>query len=111
VPHAMRFTSDLMRPLFEKVDVVSYTNRQRTLKVAEEYAIRLLRPNHPQYVARAIARHLVERYPEHAFMIDLDEARGIGLPVEEASGEQVEILDRILLRLKGQNLFGKVVEI
>jgi ClpP class serine protease len=110
MPHAMRFTADLMRPLFEKVDVVQYTNRQRTLKVAEEYAVRLLRPRHPPLQAKQIAQHLVEKYPEHGFMIDYDEARSIGLPVREPTEEQAKHLDKILLHLPGMNAFGRVVE-
>lgn len=109
MPHAMRFTADLMRPLFEKVDVVQYTNRQRTLKVAEEYAVRLLTPRHAPSEAKKIARHLVERYPEHGFMIDYDEAVEIGLSVKEPTDEQAKHLDTILLHLRGMNAFGRVL--
>jgi hypothetical protein len=111
MPLAMKFTSDLMRPLFEKVDVVQYTARQRTLKVAEEYAIRLLRNRMSPQDAKAVARHLVEKYPEHGFMIDYDEASEIGLPVKEPTEEQGKLLDRILLHLHGMNAFGRVVAV
>ena len=111
LPHAMRFASDLMRPLLEKVDVVQYTNKQRTLKVAEEYAVRLLAGRFPMDQAKAMARHLVEKYPEHGFMIDFDEARGIGLSVKEPTEEQNRYFDRILLHLDGLNAFGRVTRI
>jgi hypothetical protein len=111
LPHAMRFASDLMRPLLEKVDVVQYTNKQRTLKVAEEYAVRLLSGRFPSDQAKAMARHLVEKYPEHGFMIDFDEARDIGLPVKEPTDEQNRYFDRIVLHMDGLNAFGRVVRI
>jgi predicted Ser/Thr protein kinase len=104
----MKFTSDLMRPLFEKVDVLQYTSRQRILKVAEEYAVRLMRARLPLAEAKRVARHLVEKYPEHGFMIDYDEAREIGLPVKEPTAEQTKHLDRILLHLHDMNSFGRV---
>ena len=110
LPHAMRFTADLMRPLFEKVDVVQYTNRQRILKVAEEYAVRLLRRSVSPSDAKSIARHLVEKYPEHGFMIDYDEARVIGLPVKQPNAEQEKCLDQILHGIGGLNVLGRVVQ-
>lgn len=58
-----------------------------------------------------IARHLVEKYPEHGFIIDYEEAAEIGLAVKEPTNEQAMILDRILPHLPGLNAFGKVVEI
>ena len=100
-----------MRPLLERVDVVQYTNRLRTLKVAEEYAVRLLRPHYPTPVAKRIARHLVEKYPEHGFVIDYDEAREIGLRVKEPTAEQTVHLDEILLHVSSMTAFGRVVQI
>ena len=109
-PQAMKFTADLLRPLFEKVDVVQYTNRQRTLKVAEEYAVRLLRTQYHMDQAKAIARRLVYMYPEHGFVIDCDEARDIGLNIREPTVEQAQFLDKITPLLESMNACGRVVE-
>ena len=98
-----------MRPLLEKVDVVQYTNRLRTLKVAEEYAVRLLAPHCAEDQAKRMARHLVEKYPEHGFVIDFEEAKKMGLPVKEPTPEQNMILDKILLHLRSvKGAVGKV---
>src|SRR5438132_678970 len=56
LPQVLKFVSDMMRPMFENIDVVHFTQRARFLKVAEEYAIRLLRPRHNKDHAEAIAR-------------------------------------------------------
>lgn len=86
LPSVMHFTADLMRPLFEKIDVVRYSERSRMLKVAEEYANRLLRSaGYSSENVGSIARRLVEDYPEHGFVIDREEAQELGLKIESPS--------------------------
>lgn len=111
LPHALKFISDTMRPLLEKVDVVQYTNRLRTLKEAEEYAIRLLRPNFSAEVGVQIARQFVEKYPNHGFVIDFEEAKSLGLNVKEPTKEQAVQLDKILPHITSMNAFGRVVKV
>ncbi|HZZ82014.1 MAG TPA: hypothetical protein VFE62_26175 [Gemmataceae bacterium] len=102
LPHVLKFVSDTVRPLYESIDIVHYNERARILKVAEEYAVRLLRhhfpiPDNPRQRDRArdIASRLVESYPEHGFFIDREEAKALGLNVLDATGEQDEILERL----------------
>jgi len=42
LPVATRFVAEMMRPLFDKIDTVNYTGMARALKVAQDYAERLL---------------------------------------------------------------------
>lgn len=42
LPIVLEYSSVLLKPLFEKIDVIHYTQMSRILKVAEEYALRLL---------------------------------------------------------------------
>src|ERR1022692_2149925 len=58
----------------EKIDTVDYTKKSRELKVAQEYAVRLMQKNYHQKEAKQIAAHLVEQYPTHGFVIDREEA-------------------------------------
>jgi hypothetical protein len=46
LPLAMKFATDMARPLLEKIDTVHYTQQSRLLKVAEDYATRLLKPKY-----------------------------------------------------------------
>lgn len=73
LPHVLSYMAHFLRPLLEKIDTLDYTRKSRELKVAEEYAARLMRPNYSWSEARRIARQLVERYPTHGFVIDYDE--------------------------------------
>ncbi|KYF76885.1 hypothetical protein BE17_23785 [Sorangium cellulosum] len=111
LPHVLTYVAQMMRPLLENVDVVQYTQRARQLKVAEEYAQRLLEPYHGAEVAEVIAMHLVQEYPEHDFFIDADEARTIGLNVLNASTEQGAILDKLLPYMSKLTAFGRIEEV
>lgn len=111
LPLVMKFVSDEMRPLFEKIDTVHYTLMSRVLKVAEEYAIRLLQPKYPREQALIIARSLVEKYPEHGFVIDDKEIHELGLEIEKPNPEQENIIDIIMPFLDGMTIIGRIVEV
>lgn len=74
LPHALKYTTDMMRPLLERIDTVHYIRQSRVLKVAEEYAERLLIPKYGDERSSRIASRFVNNYPEHGFIIDRDEA-------------------------------------
>jgi hypothetical protein len=95
LPQILKYVADMTRPLFEKIDTVHYNQMSRALKVAEEYAIRLLENQYPADKASQIARKLVHGYPEHGFIIDIDEANSIGLDVQAAVPDVEAIMDRI----------------
>jgi hypothetical protein len=95
LPHTLNFVAELMRPLFEQVDIIEYTQMSRVLKVAEEYARRLLLDWTSPDNASMIARHLVEHYPEHGFFIAPEEVKDIGLCVKENNTEVDKILDSL----------------
>lgn len=110
VPLAMRFVSDMIRPLFEKVDVVHFTQRARVLKVAEEYATRLLRPKHSKEQSEKIARRLVEEYPAHGFAIDIDEINELGLNFIKPNVDLMNLMNELVLYLDGLNVIGQLLE-
>ena len=99
LPIACRFVSDMMKPLLEKIDTVHYAKQSRILKVAEDYATRLLVPHHGQTAARKIADRLVNSYPEHGFVIDrkeMSELMGVDLSPPEPVKDAVQRLDECL---------------
>jgi hypothetical protein len=108
MPTVMHFVSEMMRPLMEKIDAVHYTQMSRALKVAEEYAIRLLRFKYDATEARRIARHLVENYPEHGFVIDRDEAESFGIQVLEPPADHANLLESLLPFLGRLTAIGRV---
>jgi hypothetical protein len=105
----------------EKIDTFEVTSKARALKVAEDYAIRLMRLNYSEVVARSIARSLVERYSEHGFTIDRDEAGTdsagrasifhLGLKIAKLSSEVEGIFTRLTPYLEQQGpIVGRIVE-
>ena len=111
LPSACTFVSNMMKPMFEKIDTVHFTQMSRVLKEAEEYAVRLLKPRYDPDVAKQIASRLVEKYPEHGFCIDAQEAISLGLEIKIASAEQEAILDKILPYLNDHTLIGRLQEV
>lgn len=106
LPTMLRYVADMMSPLLEKIDAVHYTQMSRALKVAEEYAIRLLQPKYSREEAQKIARHLVEHYPEHGFVIDAEEAGSFGLQTGTAPPALQEAIDATALHLDGITAIG-----
>jgi len=108
LPHVLKFVAEIMRPMLEKVDVVHYTQRARVLKVAEEYAIRLLKPKYGQRDAEKMARRLVEKYPEHDFTIDAEELTEIGILNTQPTDQQVGFMDALIPYLDRMTIMGKL---
>lgn len=111
LPTGSHFVSEMMRPLFDKIDTVSFTQKSRLLKEAEEYAIRLLQGKYRPDKARAIARSLVENYPEHGFIIDAQEASKIGLQLIDPTPEQQALFDRLRPFLRKMTVVGHLQEV
>lgn len=95
LPYVLEFVAQMKRPLLEKIDTVHYTQQSRVLKEAEDYAQRLLRISGLYNKPHEVAARLVNRYPDHGFVIDPEEAatflRIIRPPNKDAS-EAIEAL-------------------
>jgi hypothetical protein len=51
-------------------------------------------------IIERIVNQLVWSFPSHSFVIDLQEAKDIGLNVEELDSERTELCDKLLSRVK-----------
>lgn len=109
LPMVLESVGNMMRPLLEGIDVVHYTQMSRALKVGEEYAKRLLArvSQDPEKTARA----LVHGYPDHAFSIDLAEAKVLGLKAKAASSDQEVIFDEMRPLLRKLTCIGFIEEV
>lgn len=114
LPIACKFVSDTMAPLLEKIDTVHYAKQSRVLKVAEDYAVRLLEPTHGQRAARHIADRLVNGYSEHGFVIDRQEMgalMGRHLAPKDHVKDAVQRLDECLLEDAPLVAIGRLKEV
>jgi hypothetical protein len=122
LPLVLKYATDFARPLLDKIDTLDYTKRSRDLKIAEQYAIRLMRPNYSQTDAERIAAHLVEKYPAHEFVIDAQESEvcqslgatewfGLGLKTMASINGIQEEIDRLTPFLDKFTALGMIKEI
>lgn len=74
---------------------------RKSLDIAKQYLVRLLETRmlrqdaNRNQRAQDIAKRLTEGYADHGFCINLEEARTIGLVVDELTGDQLAIAWRI----------------
>lgn len=87
----LHFASRFYEPLVRQLDARLIHEAKQTLRVAEIYALRLLRGHCDN--ADEVARSLVHDYPSHDFVISIDEARSLGLPVRPI--EEYDLLDAV----------------
>lgn len=123
LPMVLDYVVDFVKPLLDKIDAVDYTKKSRELKVAEQYAIRLMRHKYGWSRASSVARSLVEKFPTHSFVIDREEARayekvsenetfGLGLTGIKAGSSDIQnILEELAAVLDGHTVIGRLKEI
>jgi hypothetical protein len=120
LPLVFDYANNFVRPLLEKIDTVDYTKKSRELKVAEEYAVRLMKRNYKLDTAKGIAAHLVSKYPTHGFVVDRQEAGspqlngesfGLGLKVRPYSKEIETIFEKMQPYLDSLTVMGRLVEV
>ncbi len=120
LPHVLSYAVSFVAPLVDKLDTVDYTSKSRDLKLAEDYAVRLMRGNYTPARAKEIASRLVGEYPAHGFVIDKEEAEtpagsnndfGLGLKVAKSGEETETILRKLVPLLEGLTAIGRVKEV
>ena len=111
MPLALDFCLRMMLPLLDKMDTVHFTQMSRLLKEAEDYATRLLQPQHTERHAARIAAALVKNYPVHGFEIDRAELRKLGVKTETLSLDQEQLLHDLHEKLpKGRTAVGFLLQ-
>ncbi len=111
LPIVTHFVSEMMRPLFEKIDTVNYTAMARALKVAQDYAERLLMATGAVEDPKEVANTLTNAYADHGYVVDCDELKGIGMKnVEEATGNLGTILESLAFMECESTILGPLME-
>jgi hypothetical protein len=113
LPIATHFVSEMMQPLFDKIDTVYFTGVARNLKIAQDYAQRLLETRGlSKDKAGTIADILTNAYSEHGYVIDSNELKRIGIDnTEEATGDVADIIEEMAFMLTKRVMLGPLEEI
>lgn len=117
MPLALQYATSIVGPMAEKIDTLEVAGKSRELKVAEDYAIRIMRPYYPGLTAQTIARSLVQIYSAHSFVIDRTEAGkdggtrgyGLGLNLRDLPQSVEDIFTKMTPYLeKGKPIAGRI---
>lgn len=80
------FVAQFLQPIMAKVDPHILHQATNQLRVAERYAINLLKTRNikplEEEKAQGLVDHLIHHYPAHEFVISRKEARKMNLPIE-----------------------------
>ncbi|EFG73698.1 hypothetical protein HMPREF0591_6385 [Mycobacterium parascrofulaceum ATCC BAA-614] len=81
------FAAKFLAPVVAKLDPTMLHWSNTLLRVAVEYGRRLMltRKDCPRELAATVPRQLMEDYPTHGFVIGMDQAKELGLPVKPMS--------------------------
>ncbi len=81
---AAKITVGVMSPIYKKIDPERLGSDLRDLNVATQYGVRLAKLG--KNAKEGTIRRLVEDYPDHAFIIDREEAGELFLRVRDMNG-------------------------
>ena len=99
--HAHPLFAAIASSLYGQIDPRELGGMGRYLSISEEYSMRVMRrwayADLTDRDRREIAQRLIWDYPDHGFVIDLAEAREIGLKAEPMDAESDMICETILL--------------
>lgn len=102
---ALPFISCIVNPLYQQVSPIELGEARRQLAVGEEYSkIIMARYSYSHLSAEQIekiVKQLVWDYPSHSFVIDIEEARKIGLNVELLNDECANLCEELLAQVNG----------
>jgi hypothetical protein len=93
----------MMKPLYESVNPIVMGEHRRALAIGEEYSRRLLEQVGNPHAAD-IVHQLVWGYPSHEFVIDIEEAKSLHLPVHALDQKQEDLLINLIMELDEHDL-------
>ena len=105
VEKALPFVSCVTSPLYQQVNPMELGEARRHLAVGEEYSKRIMKRYGYSSLSNTkievIVKQLVWEYPSHSFVIDLEEAKSIGLNAEVLDEERAKLCEELLSKVKG----------
>ncbi len=100
IEKALGFVSCIVAPLYEQVNPMELGEAGRELEVGEEYSKRIMKRYGYHSLSdeeiQAITYRLVRQYPTHGFVIDIEEAKDIGLHTQVLPDHIAELCAELL---------------
>jgi len=94
---ATQFVGQLAQPFYSQIEPIQLGQTARALDIGKRYGELLLKRYRGVNTddASRIADRLVNGYPSHSFILDVEELQDIGLPAEQADAETSTVLSKI----------------
>ena len=106
---ATEFVNEMIRPLVEKLQVVHYTRMARIMDIMKKYGRQLMkRAGYSPKSVEAVIESLGEEYPDHGYIIDVREARDLGLRAESPKTEVASFIEQMEKVCGCQTIVGKL---
>jgi hypothetical protein len=105
IEKALSFVTCIINPLYNKVNPLELGEARRLLSVGKEYCKRIMKRYSYSLLSddniESIAQRLVFEYPSHSFVIDLEEAKEIGLNVEALDSKRTNLCEELISSVNG----------
>lgn len=100
VTHALNLVSSICHPLYSQMDPLFMGESERTLLVAEEYGKRLLEIRKASLDKDKLINQIVRNYPSHTFVIDINEAKRLGLDPKPLPEDLLKVVNEVIKSIK-----------
>lgn len=100
VKNALNLVNSICHPLYSQMDPLFMGESERTLLVAEEYGKRLLEIRKASLDRDKLINQIVRNYPSHTFVIDIKEAKRLGLDPKPLSSDLLKIVNEVIKSVK-----------
>lgn len=106
---ATDFVNEMIRPLVEKIDAVHYTKMARIMEIMKKYGMSLMnRAGYPAVKHKKVVESLGEDFPDHSYIIDLRDAKDLGLRVESPRQEVANLVETMAKSCGDGTIIGKI---
>ncbi len=101
---ATEFASIVANPLFSQINPYKLGEHARELEVGKRYAKRVLCRfmRWEEDLAERVSDVLVRGFPSHGYILDLDDLRGLNLPVRAPNDVERDVIEKMKLPLLHQ---------
>lgn len=106
---ATDFVNEMIRPLVEKIDAVHYTKMARIMEIMKKYGMSLMnRAGYPTVKNKKVVESLGEDFPDHSYIIDLRDAKDLGLRAESPRQELADLVETMAKSCGSGTVIGKI---
>ncbi len=102
VKNALALVGSLCHPMYSQIDPLFMGESERTLLIAEEYGKRLLESRGASLNKDELISQIVRSYPSHSFVIDINEAKRLGLDAKLLHDDEYQIVKNVIKTIKSR---------